>query len=86
MSEVLEQTRIEGDVSGQIAIGSYINQFSDLNGCNITVVSADERPNWKRNNQPANIRPRPPRLFLDRTSEIERIQEALPVHRNPLRS
>jgi len=79
MSEVPIQTTIEGDVSGQIAVGSYINQFKDLNGCNITIMPADERPNWKRHSQPANIRPGSPRHFLDRTSEIARIKEAIKI-------
>jgi hypothetical protein len=77
MSEMPQPTTIQGDVSGQIAVGSYINQFKDLNGCNITILPADDRPSLKRHGQPTNIKPRPPGLFLDRTIEVERIKNAV---------
>ena len=77
MSEMPNQVSIQGEVSGQIAIGNYINQFQNLNGCNINIVSPDLRPKWERRDTPVNIKPRPPGNFLDRTHEVGLIETSI---------
>lgn len=77
MSEIPDQVVIQGEVSGQIAVGNYINQFQNLNGCNINIMSPDERPKWERASTPIKVRPRPPEIFLDRTAEIGQIETSI---------
>jgi len=77
MSEMPDQISIQGDVSGQIAVGNYINQFQNLNGCNINITTPEQRPKWERRSGPAQIRPRPPDTFFDRTSEITLIDTSV---------
>ena len=77
MSEIPAQVIIQGEVSGQIAVGKYINQFQNLHGCNINIMSPDERPKWERASTPIKIRPRPPDVFLDRAAEIRQIETSI---------
>lgn len=77
MSEMPNPISIQGDVSGQIAIGNYINQFQNLSGCNINIMSPDQRPKWERQGKPVKIKPRRPETFLDRTSELKLIEASI---------
>ena len=77
MSETPRQIDIKGPVSGQIAIGNYINQFQNLNGCTINIASPDQQPVWERKQRPMTGRPRPPSLFLDREPEIQLVENSL---------
>jgi hypothetical protein len=77
MSEMPSQVNISGPVSGQIAVGNFINQFQNLNGCNISIYSPDQRPIWERRGRPSSAKPRPPGLFLDRTAEVQLVEKAI---------
>src|SRR5512139_1904570 len=84
MTEMTSQVHVDGPVSGQIAVGNFINQFQNLNGCTISIHSPDQRPVWERRDRPASARPRPPSLFLDRTTELQVVKISIegpqPIH------
>ena len=66
------QITISGN-TGQIAIGDNIVQEINHN-CVINKISPSERPTWVRGKR-LEIKPRKPKNFLNRTSEIQQIEE-----------
>ena len=74
-SEVMQEERnitIHGN-TGQIAIGNNIVQEINHN-CVINKISPSERPIWERGEK-LSVKPRKPKNFINRTSEIQQIEE-----------
>jgi hypothetical protein len=75
ISEITKEERnitIHGN-TGQIAIGNNIVQEINHN-CVINKISPSERPIWERGDKLA-VKPRKPKNFINRTSEIQQIEE-----------
>jgi hypothetical protein len=68
---------IEGNVSGQVAIGNNILQIGDVNGgiVNVMVPGQEIRP--KARPTPVDLRPRPFPEFLDREQETDTAAAAI---------
>ncbi|MGE5373462.1 MAG: hypothetical protein ACM3XO_00275 [Bacteroidota bacterium] len=78
MSEISERVNIQGPISNsQIAIGDHNIQLQNLTGVTVNITSADQRPIWERSKKTASSRPRPPRLFLDRTAEVQMVNHSV---------
>ncbi len=69
--------RIEGDVSGQIAIGDNILQIGDVHGGIVNIIQPDRKPTFSPRQRPVMVRPRKFTGFLDHDSEMGGIVEAL---------
>jgi len=68
---------IEGDVSGQVAVGSYITQMHVQAGAVVNVQQPGQRPAVRPRPRPITRLPRPARTFLGRTREREEVLAAL---------
>jgi hypothetical protein len=75
--------RIEGSVSGQVAIGNNILQIGDVHGGVVNVLAPGEKIQPKPRPSPVDLRPRPFPDLLDRDTEIKTataaFQSAQPV-------
>ena len=69
--------RIDGDVSGQVAIGNNILQIGDIHGGIVNIIAPNKKPNYAHKAQPVYVRPRPFPGLLDRTEEIKKAVGAL---------
>ncbi len=68
---------IKGNVSGQVAVGSYILQIGDVNGGVVNVTAPSSAPRTTRRPAPVTLRPRPFQALLDREVEFTAVKEAL---------
>jgi len=68
---------IEGDVSGQIAIGENILQIGDVHGGVVNVIQPGKKPTFKSRQRPVMVRPRRFSGFLDRVTEMDAMVGAL---------
>lgn len=71
------QANIDGNVSGQIAIGSYILQVGDVNGGVVNIAPPATKLGFEPRKRPIDLRPRAFPGLLDRTKETELIQTAI---------
>src|SRR6266480_4215495 len=63
------EARVQGEVSGQIAVGTHILQIGSVHGGIVNVAVPGEQPRPKARRVPIQLRPRPFRAILDRTEE-----------------
>src|SRR5688572_2083937 len=75
------EANIDGNVSGQIAIGSYILQVGDVNGGVVNIAPPAAQAGFKPRTRPINLRPRAFPGLLDRFQEVETIQTAVAASR-----
>ncbi len=68
---------IEGDVSGQIAIGGYVIQVNSVYGDVVNAAEAELRAKIQPVSPPVYMRPRRFPGFLDRQTEVTRLEAAL---------
>lgn len=68
---------VEGNVSGQIAIGNNILQIGDVHGGVVNVMAPGETVKPKPRPTPVDLRPRPFPDLLDRDAEIKTATAAL---------
>ena len=69
--------RIEGNVSGQVAIGNNILQIGDVNGGVVNVMAPGQEIRPKARPTPVDLRPRPFPEFLDREQETDAAAAAI---------
>ncbi len=69
--------QIEGDVSGQIAIGDNILQIGDVHGGVVNIIQPDKKPTFSQRQRPVMLRPRKFPGFLNRETEMGTIVGAL---------
>lgn len=71
------QVHIEGDVSGQIAVGNNNIQVQNAAGGVVNVIQPFSRSPFKKRAGPVRYRPRPFPALLDRESESQVVQASL---------
>ena len=71
------QAHVQGDVSGQIAVGSHIYQIRDVHGGVINILPPEQRPELRPRPRPVLLRPRPFRGLLGREREVGVAREAV---------
>jgi hypothetical protein len=71
------QATIQGDVSGQVAVGSYILQVGDIHGGIVQIAPPSEGPSYSERTYPVNLRPRAFPSLLDREEEFAAVKTAL---------
>ncbi|MBI3150742.1 MAG: hypothetical protein HYZ21_01285, partial [Chloroflexi bacterium] len=71
------EANIKGNVSGQVAIGSYILQVGDINGGVVNIAPPTAKASFDRRTRPVNLRPRAFPALLDRTPETEAVKNAM---------
>lgn len=71
------EANIKGNVSGQVAIGSYILQVGDINGGVVNIAPPTAKASFDRRTRPVNLRPRAFPALLDRTPETEAVKNAI---------
>jgi len=62
---------IEGDVSGQVAVGNYILQVGSVHGGVVNIAAPGQQPKPRERPAPVLLRPRPLRGSLDRQVELQ---------------
>jgi hypothetical protein len=77
------EAQIQGDISGQVAIGNYNIQIGSIHGGVVNIVQPEQQPRpWPRPT-PVFLRPRPFPGLLDREAEVgtasAALQSATPV-------
>jgi hypothetical protein len=70
------QAHIEGDVSGQIAVGDRNVQIGSIHG-GVVTVNVQDRPQVRPRDRPVSVLPRPFAGLLGRREELEAIGAAL---------
>jgi hypothetical protein len=68
--------QIEGDVSGQIAIGDNILQIGDVHGGVVNIIQPDKKPFFSPRPRPVMIRPRKFPGFLNYETEMGEVVAA----------
>ena len=63
------EVSVQGEVSGQIAVGTHILQIGSVHGGIVNVAVPGEQPRSKARSVPIQLRPRPFPAILDRTEE-----------------
>jgi hypothetical protein len=63
------EARVQGNVSGQIAVGTHILQIGSVHGGIVNVAVPGKQPQPKARPLPIQLRPRPFPAILDRTEE-----------------
>lgn len=71
------EARVQGDVSGQIAVGSYIYQIRDIHGGVVNILPPERRPEIRPRSRPVLLRPRPFPDLLGRDQENGEAQRAI---------
>src|SRR5688500_13952857 len=71
------EANINGNVSGQIAIGSYILQVGDVNGGVVNIAPPAAQAGFEPRTRPIDLRPRAFPGLLDRIQEKEIIKAAI---------
>ena len=77
------EAQIQGEISGQVAVGNYNIQIGSIHGGVVNIVQPEQQPRpWPRPN-PVFLRPRPFPGLLDREAEVgtasAALQSATPV-------
>ena len=73
---IAARATIQGNVSGQVAVGSYILQVGDIHG-GIVQITPPSRPSaYSARAYPINLRPRAYPSLLDREEEFEAVRTA----------
>ena len=77
------EAHIQGEISGQVAIGNNIIQIGSIHGGVVNIVQPEQQPRPQPRPSPIFLRPRPFPGLLDREAEINAasaaLQSALPV-------
>jgi hypothetical protein len=77
------EAHIQGEISGQVAIGNNIIQIGSIHGGVVNIVQPEQQPRPQPRPSPVFLRPRPFPGLLDREAEINAasaaLQSALPV-------
>lgn len=77
------EAQIQGEISGQVAIGNNIIQIGSIHGGVVNIVQPDQQPRPQPRPTPVFLRPRPFPGLLDREAEvgaaIAALQSATPV-------
>src|SRR3954464_778721 len=83
VGEIRASVRVDGDVSGQLAVGSHIVQMrvDTVLGNLVTVLPPDVKANVTPRPVPISLVPRRPGLMVDRQDETARAVEALSTRR-----
>src|SRR6266487_6022017 len=71
------EARVQGNVSGQIAVGTHILQIGSVHGGIVNVAVPGKQPQPKARRVPIQLRPRPFPAILDRTEESGAATRAL---------
>ncbi len=71
------EANIGGNVSGQVAIGSYILQVGDINGGVVNIVPPAAKASFDQRTRPVDLRPRAFPSLLDRVPETDAVKTAL---------
>jgi hypothetical protein len=80
------QLHVEGDVSGQIAIGNNILQIGEIYGGIVNIIAPDKKPCFSHRAGPVYLRPRAFPGLLDRAEELGaaigalRVSESVSIH------
>lgn len=61
--------KIQGDVSGQIAIGNNILQIGEIHGGIVNIIAPEKKPVFAKRTKPVHLRPRDLPGFIDREQE-----------------
>ena len=77
------EAHIQGEISGQVAVGNYNVQIGSVHGGVVNVVAPGQQPRPRPRPTPVFLRPRPFPGLLDRAAEVgaaaAALQSALPV-------
>jgi hypothetical protein len=77
------QAQIQGDVTGQVAVGNYILQIGSVHGAVVNLAAPGSQPQPREWPGPILLRPRPINGWLDREVELDTalrgVRSALPV-------
>jgi hypothetical protein len=77
------EAHIQGEISGQVAVGNYNLQIGSIHGGVVNVIAPGQQPQPRPRPIPVFLRPRPFPGLLDRAAEINAadaaLQSALPV-------
>lgn len=68
---------IQGEVSGQIAVGNYNLQIGSIHGGIVQVALPEQQPQLQARPRPVRLLPRRPQVFLDREDTRQAAQRAL---------
>ena len=68
---------VQGEISGQVAIGSYILQIGSVHGGLVNVAAPNQGPQFRPRPTPVYLRPRPFPDILDRQAEVQAATAAL---------
>jgi len=71
------QAHIEGQISGQAAVGNYNVQIGSVHGGVVNLVTGGQQPRPRPRPTPVFLRPRPFADLLDRDAEIDTASDAL---------
>ena len=71
------QAHIEGEISGQVAVGNHILQIGSVHGGVVNVAAPQEQPRPRPRAVPVRLLPRPFANLVGRQDEIEAAVEAL---------
>lgn len=71
------EAHVQGEISGQVAVGNHIIQIGSVHGGVVNLASPDQQPSLRARPAPVLLRPRPFRGLLDREAEVEVIGGAL---------
>ncbi|MCL4530670.1 MAG: NB-ARC domain-containing protein [Chloroflexi bacterium] len=80
------QVHIDGDISGQVAVGNNILQIGEMYGGIVNFLAPEKKPIFRRGDRPVFLLPRPFPGLLDRQEEIKtavsslRDSESLSLH------
>ncbi len=73
------QVHVDGDVSGQIAIGDNILQIGEIHGGVVNIIAPPQKPKFSHRDRPVYLRPRAFSGLLDRAKEMGSVISALDV-------
>jgi hypothetical protein len=76
-SQINIQAQIQGNITGQVAIGQHIIQIGDVHGGFVYVAASGKVPRPRPRAVPVLLRPRPAPGMLDRQQEMATAAAAL---------
>jgi hypothetical protein len=71
------EAQIQGEISGQVAIGNNIIQIGSIHGGVVNIVQPEQQPRPQPRPTPVFLRPRPFPGMLDRETEVSAATDAL---------